>query len=263
MNELQTFGDAEARRFLTLAISSSLRPSSRWLAGSIKPQIDPDRDPPPIEGNLLRAARALAKDCLLEAPVKDAPAAEVIHGDARSLPLADSVVDAVVTSPPYFTTYDYFDVHRLTYLAFGWPALKSRQVGRKFFISRDGDGFKPPYGFKNWYSRSLGGEHRFEGRAFRAYVQDVRSVLAECYRVLRQGGVIRVAIANSIYKGRPLALDALFSEAMRELGFKNIEIRRRASEGRRILPAGRDPETGKFWSEPTTFVQEQILCATR
>lgn len=48
LSRLARVRDRRRARFLKVAISSALRPASRWLPGSIKPQIDPERAPSPI-----------------------------------------------------------------------------------------------------------------------------------------------------------------------------------------------------------------------
>ena len=58
--------DTRLRRWLRLAVSSSLRPASIWLPGSIKPQVDPGRAFTPLGPHLVRCARALKRDCSLE-----------------------------------------------------------------------------------------------------------------------------------------------------------------------------------------------------
>src|SRR4030095_2168094 len=113
--------DARLRRWLRLAVSSALRPASCWLSGSIKAQIEPDRLPTPIGPHFLRSARALKRDCCAEngSFAANTPVS-VYRADATMLPISDQSVEAIITSPPYWKMYDYFDVHRLTYLAFGW-----------------------------------------------------------------------------------------------------------------------------------------------
>ena len=263
LRELEGIPGIRERRFLTLALSSALRPSSRWLSGSIKPQVDPSREPPPIETNLVRLARILARDCALEAPGKEAPSAVVLKADSCNLPLPSLKMDAIVTSPPYFQMYDYFDVQRLSYLAFGWPVERSLQVGRRHYISPDGVGFRPPRGFGVWYRDRLGAEVSPLGRALRNYVQQIRIAMGECHRVLKSDGVIRLAVGDSIRQRRVFPLAALFAEILAEVGFRDIQMNPRKESHRRILPAGRDPDTGRFSSAHSGMVRERIVSARK
>lgn len=254
--------DVKLKRWLQLAISSTLRPSSRWLPGSIKPQTDPNRVPPPIGDNLKRAARALARDCLTES--RDAAVTASIElGDARTLLLEPGSVCAVVTSPPYATMYDYYDVQRLSYLAFGWPRELQLQIGRSRGISKDGVGFIPPPSMRDWYSGVYRGETTAEGRALRAYLQAMKQHFYEVERVLRSGGVIAYGVANSFKQSRTFSLVESIAELIDQFNFKGITVEPRRNSSKRILPAGRDQRTGRFSSSPQPAIDEQVIYAVK
>jgi DNA modification methylase len=262
MNRLGLVADRKLCRWLTLAISSALRPASSWLPGSIKPQTDPKRVPPPLGHQLKRSARTLARDCELE--IFEGPPALVMRGDARQLPLATECVDAIITSPPYETTYDYFDVQRLTYLAFEWPLESRLQIGRSYRIGADGAGFDPPLAMVRWYIKEFRGETTSEGRALRAYLTDMRQHFRQVFQVLRPGGTVAYLIGNSHRRGRTFDLVSAIAELMSETGFKDIAIFNRPTSMRRILPAGRDPVTGKFSSRcRKPAVTERIISADK
>ncbi len=260
--QLSSEQDTKLKRWLQLAISSALRPSSRWLPGSIKPQTDPTRVPPPIGVNLQRAARALARDCRMESKNLTIPAS-IKPGDARTLPLESSSVCAVITSPPYATMYDYYDVQRLSYLAFGWPQESYLQIGRSREISKDGSGFTPPPSMENWYCGLYRGEMTLAGRALRAYLQAMRQHFSEIERVLRPGGIIAYAVANSFKSGKTFRLVEAMAELIAEFSFKDISVELRRNSVRRILPAGRDPKTGRFSSSSQPAVDERVIYAVR
>jgi SAM-dependent methyltransferase len=262
---IEKIDDPKLRRWLKLALSSALRPASRWLSGSIKAQIDPNRLPTSIAPHFLRSARALRRDCAVEKAsfVENSPVS-IYQRDATTLPLNDLSIDAIVTSPPYWKMYDYFDVHRLTYLAFKWPYHSSSQIGRFCGIGRDGAGFVPPRYMKDWYSREFHKEDTGDGRSLRAYWHSMRSHVAEAKRVLRDGGVVAYAIANPIRNGRRFSLAQALSTVFKETGFRDVELQARQQSHRRILPSGRDVVTGRFSSNPSgESVHEYVLYARR
>jgi hypothetical protein len=263
--KIRRLSDPKLRRWLTVSLSSSLRPCSRWLPGSIKPQIDPTRMPSRIGRHFLRASRALARDCKLESDNSSArTSARIELGDAKKLPFDDRSVDAVITSPPYETMYDYFDVHRLSYLAFGWPRPTHLQIGQGSGISRDGIGFEPPRFMVNWYRRALRAEESSQGRALRAYIVAMRAHVAEVKRVLSRKGVAAYAVANTVRNGRRFALAQMLASLFEEVGFSSVEMRPRTSSHRRILPAGRDRTTGQFSSNtPEHLVDEFVIYARK
>ena len=264
LGRLKSLEDSAEKRWLLLALSSALRPASIWLPGSIKPQIDPNRSPPSIQVQFKRAARRLYRDTRREADRQDV-LATVLKGDARYLPFADGTVDAVLTSPPYWTMYDYFDVQRLTYLAFRWPQEGHLQVGRATRISHDGQGFKAPEPMMDWYQSVFRGEATIQGRSLRAYLVDIHAHVNEALRVLRPDGVAVYAMADSHRQGRKFELVAATCDILRTAGFKDVQAKPRPTSSRRILPAARDPSTGRFSSDPdnATAVTEQLIVARR
>lgn len=254
--------DVRLKRFIQVSVSSALRASSRWLAGSIKAQIDPARSPSDIRPQIRRTARALRKDCQIERRRTNAIATAWM-GDARNLAIVTSgSIDALLTSPPYWTTYDYLSTQRLSYLAFRWPAPSRYQIGRRYGISPDGRGFMAPSTMASWYA-DLGAERTSMGRALREYIQRITEHLVEAYRVLKPGGVAAYAIANSIRHEKAFDLVGAFAELAQEAGFVEPEVVGRTISTRRILPAGRDLKTGRFSSDFHPAITEQALYLRR
>lgn len=258
---LKRLEDPRLRRFMAVAVSSALRASSRWLAGSIKPQVDPERTPRPLPEQVRRTARAVAKDCRLEAVREYAPA-RARMGDARFLPFPDAAFDAIVTSPPYWDTYDYVSTQRLTYMALGWRIQLEAQVGRRFGISADGVGFEAPPSMAPWYT-AYGAERSQTGRALREYIQRMRQHVGEAFRVLKPGGVAAYGLANSTRAQREFDLVGSFVELAEEAGFSSVEVVHRQITRRRILPAGRNSTTGRFSSDPVPGIDERLIFARR
>jgi len=264
VNEIESIDDPQLRDSLLLALSSALRVSSRWLSGSIKPQLDPERDPPDLLDRFSRAVRSIGSDISREvARSKAGIESKIIEADSRFIPLPSCSIDAVITSPPYGTMYDYYDIHRLTYLAFSWEAHRERLIGRASRIPRDGEGFCPPESMVKWYMKEYSAESTVEGRALRGYLQDMNLHLREVFRVVRHGGVIAYAFGDSVRKGRVFPLVAALVSMMNDAGFADIRADRRSVAHRKILPAGRNSKTGRFDSHAKPIVREYIVTATK
>jgi DNA modification methylase len=262
LKKVEKVSDVRTRNWFKLAVSSSLRSSSCWLSGSIKPQVDPSRLPTSLQASVRRAARSLVKDC--EAETKATKVVVVTEADACRLPFRDNSFDSVLTSPPYLTMYDYFDVHRLTFLAFDWELNSETQIGKQSGIERDGIGFIPPRALSKWYRREFKSEETSDGRALRLYVQRMRTALEEQYRVVRPGGVVCYAVANSIRRSGEMRLTNAIIELMRRAGFTIIETKPRVTTNRRILPANRDTFSGRFTASARgRSVPETIIVARK
>jgi hypothetical protein len=270
---LNEIDDPKLHRFVTVAVSQSLRPSSRWLSGSVKVTADPRRTPIPLYYSLPRWARQLARDCVAEqeafisasssfgVPVA---CSKVEYGNAKSLPTQDATVDAIITSPPYFVTYDYFDVQRLTYLAFGWPTPRNEQIGAKYGHPVFDGEVVLPRALDAWYREVFDSERTTFGRALRVYVEGLRAHLREVLRVVAPGGVVAYSLANTVRSGTVFDLVSGFEQLLEETGFQNVEAIPRRQAGRRILPAGRDIQTGRFSSNTRSAgVREYVIYGTR
>lgn len=253
--------DPRVRRYLITVLSGSLRPASSWLAGSIKPQWDPNRSPSDLTDHVKRVAAAVARDCSTESERHTAAATGVRRGDAARLSL-NQTFDAVVCSPPYFISYDYFDVQRLSYLAFNWRVDYESLIGRRAAISPDGVGFEPPDSLQSWYA-DFSGERTVLGRALRLYTQRMRRHLATVFDHVNPRGVVAYSIANSVRKGKQFPLAEALCELLGEAGFESIDIVPRTTSATRILPAGRHAKTGRFTSCATGGVDEYVIYAVR
>ena len=268
LDALADVTDQQLARFATVAISQALRPASRWLSGSVKVTADPNRAPPPIGPQLRRWVRAMGRDCQTEhsrvRSISDrATPAVVMTGDACALPLADGAADAAVTSPPYFVTYDYFEVNRLSYLAFDWPRPRALQVGMRYGHAADGVGFVPPERMHDWYREEFKGERQLFGRALRAYCQRMSTHMTELHRVLRPGGILAYALADSTRRGKPFELVAACCELLENAGFEVTDTEARGLGDTHILPVTRDAQSGRFASVGIDGVTERIVYARR
>ncbi|GAA1005880.1 hypothetical protein Aple_040280 [Acrocarpospora pleiomorpha] len=84
----------------------------------------------------------------------------------------------------------------------------------------------------------------------RAYVQNLRTHLAEVSRVVAPGGLVVYSVANSVRAGRIFDLAAGLAQLLDEVGFSDVHAVPRVQAGRRILPPGRDARSGRFSSDP-------------
>lgn len=109
----------KVRDFFLVALSHILKNTSRWLQSSTKPQIDPNKNPvDPFltfqrhTNQMIKRNKTfyqkLTKDNLLNTKC------EIKLEDARETSIRANSISAIITSPPYVTSYEYADIHQLT-----------------------------------------------------------------------------------------------------------------------------------------------------
>lgn len=126
---------------------------------------------------------------------------QVIEGDARRLGLPDDSVDGILFSPPYSFAIDYLenDLPQLDLLGVDASKLRLSMVGLR------GEGRNQ--------------EARIEAR-LREYFADMRSVLRECARVLREPGYCTVVVGSNTNQTGGVTLEDKLVEIAGDEGLK-------------------------------------------
>ena len=126
----------------------------------------------------------------------------VFLSDAREVPLADSSIDLVITSPPYINVFNYHQQYRASMEALNWNLLK---------VSRS----------------EFGANRKHRGNRFLTVIQfclDIAQTLSELTRVCRSGArLIFVVGRESTVKGTRFFNGEIVTEVChRALGFNLI-----------------------------------------
>ena len=194
----------EEREFFFCVFSSILRWVSNaddqtqktYVSGTLK------KDPPPVWETFKRfLAKALAGAEELDA-ISHRGTAEILDGSALSIPLPDSTVDLVVTSPPYLDSVDYMYNFMLEYF---WIGPRIGVSSRADFNLRR----RAPVGAKNPAHRvsefplSIADIVRsdeipmYRREAVLSYFESMRLHFKEAARVMKDGGRYVLVIGNS------------------------------------------------------------------
>jgi len=184
------------RRLTDVTVSSKSAPEGKLLEALVV-LMDFYREVPSVQ-------RVFASWRKIEALVTSLPFSErplqVFHTDARRIPLADSCVDLVVTSPPYINVFNYHQKYRASTEALNWDLLA---VARSEF----------------------GANRKYRGNRFLTVVQfclDLAQTFDELRRVCRnQGHLIFVVGRESRVRGTPL----LNGEIVAEVGHRAAGFR--------------------------------------
>lgn len=169
-----------------------------------------------------------------------AGAVEIHHADARHLPLADSSVDLVITSPPYANAIDYMRAHKFSLVWFGEPLdklsdLRSTYVGSENCRHMTENGL--PSETANRITLLAACDPR-KARILQKYFGDMKRVLAEMLRVLRPGAAAGIVVGPSTMRGVRIETHDHLAEIAAQLGLEVVGIgERKLDRNRRMMPA--------------------------
>ncbi len=196
----------EQRVLAEVALSDVLRRSSRAHSGY--PNVMFDRQAPPrlrpgrpFLASLRRCVEAIAS-------LPPLRGIEVERGDARRLPLADGVADAVVTHPPYIGSIPYAEYGLVS---LKWLGEEPREL-----------------------DATLTGGRRQSRDVVERFAAGYSAAIAEMHRVLRSGGAMFAMVGRPVVKGELIDLPAMTQRLAEEAGFELS-----AAASRRVRTAGR------------------------
>ena len=184
--------------------------------------------------------------------------ARVGLADARSLPVADGSVSAIVTSPPYANRHDYTRVFgvELQFGFLGWEEI--RALRHQSFSSHpearpqrgEVSGYREPDGVRERVERigALITDARAKERIprmLRGYFEDLFVTLKEMRRTLLPHGRMALVLGNVSYCGIPLEVDQLAIEVGRQVGLAPLVVyvaRWRGNSAQQMKVYGRRPQ---------------------
>ncbi len=252
---IETIPDGDYRDFFLCAFSNILKPTSRWLTKSIKPQIDPQKKP----ADVLMAFKeqvALMIKAVGECPTarKNDSNAEIMTRNFLEMEFPAPKADLIVTSPPYVTSYEYADLHQLSTLWLGFTddyrKLRTGTIGSLYHDTHLMRDVQQLNGFGESIVWRLFTTDKRKAQATARYFVDMRKTIAQCLKLLNPGGMVLFVIGNTEYKGIKIDNAGYLQECLRDHGFTEIESVRRAVSSK-ILTPYRD-ERGKFTTDATS-----------
>ena len=243
------------RDFFLCAFSNILKPTSRWLTKSIKPQIDPDKKPAEALPAFVAQVGFMLK-ALRQQPScpKQTSRADIVTGNFLKMKFEEPLADLIVTSPPYVTSYEYADLHQLSTLwldhTLDYRRLRSGTIGSLYHDSDFNRDIKHLNIAGHGIVFQLYDVDRRKARATAKYFVDLRQTVEQCIRLLTHGGMALFVIGNTEYKGVKIDNAAYLQVCMENEGFTEIECAKRAVSSK-ILTPYRDAR-GKFTTDATS-----------
>ncbi|MBP7676986.1 MAG: hypothetical protein KBB14_11745 [Thermoanaerobaculia bacterium] len=220
---------------LTRAAKQFIRakPSSNptWMQPSSRGRVRPTT----LDSSFLSVLQASTGDIPSASPFHDL-ASRVLLGDSRSLPLSDSSVHAVITSPPYCTRLDYFNAtcFELAVLGLGSDnpqhrALRASAMGTNLLREADRDVLRdlPPSVRRlltTIRTHPSKASDSYYLRSYTQYFHDALRSLRELRRVLQPGAPAVFVVQSSYYKEVPVPLASLYVSLARHVGMQATRL---------------------------------------
>ena len=210
--------------------------------------------------NFLDAVNYIIKKAPFHRERDKYPKARIERGDARKLPLQNSSVDIVITSPPYLNAIDYLRGHRLSLVWMGYTIgtlrkIRSSNIGVERSLQETEEaGIEADIIEKMGDIQNL--DERLQG-IIRRYIHDMRKFVTEMRRVLKPGGravfVVGDSTIRGVYVKNSLALQYLATEAEFRLASR---IARPIPETKRYLPP---PSIEKSGEQMKKRMREEVV----
>lgn len=227
------------RDFFLCAFSNILKPASRWFTKSIKPQIDPHKEPVPI-APLFKKQVDFMVQAVKEAGLHQEPDARIENANLLTLDGHERSADIIVTSPPYVTSYEYADLHQLSSLWLGYAkdyrTLRDGAIGSVHNVGdyeTETDKLLPT---GQGIVKRLKAVDTHKARTSLRYFSDMERAVQQCKRFLRPGGMIVLVIGDTEYKGVKVKNSAYLQACLEKAGFMDITRTKRRITGKILTP---------------------------
>jgi SAM-dependent methyltransferase len=187
----------------------------------------------------MSAVERVVKNCVNAADPKQGPAAQVLSGDARRLPVDADSVDLVLTSPPYLNAIDYLRCSKFSLVWMGYSIPHLRQLRADSVGTERGMGEKEDEK-ADLVIRDLRLRPKLSSRheaILRRYVVDMRASVSEVARVLKQDGQALYVVGENTIKGTFIRNASMIVASAESVGLRLKQRRGRAlPANRRYLP---------------------------
>ena len=166
---------------------------------------------------------------------------EVLEAAADNTGLPSESVDLIVTSPPYANNaIDYMRAHKFSLVWLGWKIDDLTNI-RKQYLGHDALGEKPYASLPEQCESTLAALAQVDMRksaVLRRYFGEMRAVIQEMHRVLKQEKIAIIVVGTSILRGIDVETHKGLAAIGENVGFKlgGIGIRH-LDRDKRMMPA--------------------------
>ncbi len=254
---IESVADTSVRRFLELTFSSAIITKSggvtkaRDLAHS-RPHLDNEKVPKnALEQFALRLQKNISSIAEL---TLNGPVSVPLAGDAMVMPFADGVIDLIVTSPPYANAIDYMRAHKFSLVWLGKSVGNLSELRSEYIGSERVRGtlFAPLPEKPAQIVQQLAQRDRSKSAILRKYFTEMKSVLAEMYRVLRPQSAAIIVVGPSVMRGINVQTHDCLEDIAAEIGFDVVGVAQRMLDrNKRMMPA-------RFGKKSDSMIEQRI-----
>lgn len=252
---------------LECAFSAIAKPTSQWRARSAKPAFDPGKRAPSVLDAFTRQCTLMAS-AWSHMSLPRGPRAKIVCGCATDVRGGSPLVDLIVTSPPYATSYEYSDLHQLSALWLGFVDdhrdLRSGAIGTSSRRSNLARAARDLNSVGLQVVFSMFDRDRALAETLATYFLDMQKVARRCYDLLRPGGLAIFVIGDTRLRNIRVANVNHLIESLIDAGFADVRVARRTIANKPNTPY-RSRE-GRLASSPTghtIYSEEYVLMAHR
>ncbi|MGX8713200.1 MAG: DNA methyltransferase [bacterium] len=244
--------DDDIRDFFYVCISHILKNCSWWLQSGTKPQRDMKKElADPFDEFCRHCKKMMAwnenfYNELSNKGYLDVPC--TIHlEDARHTSIPTGSINAIITSPPYVTSYEYADIHQLT--AYWMEYISDIHEFRKKFIGSSYSGNRLLTVSDSKQAQKIVDDLSKKSKHIACdvaqYFNDMQEVAKEMSGILAPNGHACIVIGNTKIKEVQIKSAEVFYEFLRNAGLRKVSVIKR-SIPHKLMPTLRDKKTGRF-----------------
>lgn len=237
------------RLFYLCAFSNILKPTSKWLTKSIKPQLDPQKVPADVRDAFVKQYNFM-KDAIKDLNLEQNSKVVIQNSNALKTK-KENFTDLIITSPPYVTSYEYADLHQLSSLwldfAVDYRTLRKDSVGSNYNSSNMVELKDNLFPVGKEIVDKLENVDKSKANAVAKYFYDMQQAADVCYKLLHDMGAVLMVIGNTEYKKVKIDNAKHLVESLYKAGFKSVYVTKRRITNK-ILTPYRD-KAGKFSSD--------------
>jgi DNA modification methylase len=149
------------------------------------------------------------------------------EGNAKKLPLQDSCIDLIITSPPYANNaIDYMRAHKFSLVWFGYKISELKKARKEYIGSETVNSSNlltlPKY--VEDIVVKLTEVNKSKGKALQQYYSEMSAVMLEMFRVLKHNSACGIVVASSVLSGIDVQTHICLGEIGKQIGFDLVHI---------------------------------------